>query len=522
MMTSPPQSTRPTSTTSPPSPSPQNIIHVKKEIGNHMNEYYFFNDDSSMNNMHDDSSSSSSSIVNTNRIKNNVEQQPLISDIIIDMSPDQEIIIDKEGEEKVTQGVELMSPLGSTSVNHEITTPMDDDDVILTLNNTMTTTSSINNNSKANNISSIRNIYRNDEPLNTAFLFIKPDANTEQTIKFVREFIMDEINPCDENEYNYDVDNDDSNVGIVAEYTIDGEMIQNGELIDKQYKDLAYYAKDVKGVKSAKSMIDPENFKDRFGEDLEDVIHEKRIYNALEVLSAFGCTTHDLNILWMDEENFKRESMKRVVQFASHYHCANLCICGENVYVINGFYMALRESYMTKDNNSIHAFVVQWDASSLKWKDFRKKVVGIENNPSESEVGSLRQLIYEKYEELEIKERPDIIRNAVHVSSSPLQALAEQCIWLRHDVKSIHFGQVLLSRGVPESNILDWCHDSKVKIPNLSEESPGDGLKHTSAFDLVENLDAKECIDNLIGIYDYELFGLIDQKSRCCWCRPWF
>ena len=189
MMTSPPQSTRPTSTTSPPYPSPQNIIHVKKEIGNHMNEYYFFNDDSSMNNMHDDSSSSSSSIVNTNRIKNNVEQQPLISDIIIDMSPDQEIIIDKEGEEKVTQGVELMSPLGSTSVNHEITTPMDDDDVILTLNNTMTTTSSINNNSKANNISSIRNIYRNDEPLNTAFLFIKPDANTEQTIKFVREFL---------------------------------------------------------------------------------------------------------------------------------------------------------------------------------------------------------------------------------------------------------------------------------------------------------------------------------------------
>lgn len=115
----------------------------------------------------------------------------------------------------------------------------------------------------------------------------------------------------------------------------------------------------------------------------------------------------------------------------------------------------------------------------------------------------------------------------------------------------MEYGRVLLGRGVPESVILDWCHDLEVKVPisistrkgDSNEDQSGFGsgtgtrtgsgsaekVRHSPSssssfyyqnpFELVQNLDAKECSDKLIGLYDYELFGATsDQQSNCCKC----
>lgn len=346
-----------------------------------------------------------------------------------------------------------------------------------------------------------RNLFLREQPLNTAFLFVKPNANTEETVILIRERILDEINPFDD---------EDGTAGIIAEYTIEADTIKQDDIIDKQYKGLARYAKGIRGVQSAKSMISPTKFEKIFGEEFDKVVEEKRIYNAVEALSACGCTPELLNTLWVEAERF--EPLKKVEQFGKDYCCANLLINDKNVYVINGFYLALVEPYVTH-GTSIHAFVIQWDASSLTWKDFREKVIGA-NDPTEAEEGSLRQLIYEKYEELGITSRPNKTNNAIHASVSPLEALAEQCIWLKHDIKSIDFGRLLLSRGVPEPVILDWCHDFKVKVPDTDNESD-DAFVFKSPFELVEDLDANECANKLIGVYDYELFETVEH-SRCC------
>ena len=355
-----------------------------------------------------------------------------------------------------------------------------------------------------------------DESLNMAFLFLQPiidndDAcsNTKKRmIRFIRSTILDQINPFDEEDGQ-----------IVSEYDIDAETISKQELVDNHYRDIATYAMGIKGFVSSKQIIPEESFEKIFGERLETVIEEKRIYNAIEALSSCACTPEMLFELWKEAERFEAKSIKKVAKFGHGYYCANLLIHGKNVYVINGFYVAIREAYVSK-GSSIHAFVIQWNASSLKWQDFTEKVIGCED-PTIAEKGSIRQLIYEKYQELGLSTQPDSLHNVIYASSSPLSALAEQCNWLQCDIKSVGFGRLLLSKGIPETTISDWCHNFDVKIPcktssSLSSNNEKDTLMRP--LDMVKDLDTKDCLKKLVGLYDYELFGSTEEQAKCCKC----
>ena len=46
-----------------------------------------------------------------------------------------------------------------------------------------------------------------------------------------------------------------------------------------------------------------------------------------------------------------------------------------SIFVINGFYMAMREKF-TKPGTSIYYYLVEWDPAKLSWEDFRGKVLG--------------------------------------------------------------------------------------------------------------------------------------------------
>merc|ERR1719487_2912123 len=65
---------------------------------------------------------------------------------------------------------------------------------------------------------------------------------------------------------------------------------------------------------------------------------------------------------------------------------------GEHIFVINGFYMAMREKY-TKPGEKIHYYLVEWDPAKLSWEDFRGKVLGA-TDPATAADGSLRRAIF--------------------------------------------------------------------------------------------------------------------------------
>ena len=65
------------------------------------------------------------------------------------------------------------------------------------------------------------------------------------------------------------------------------------------------------------------------------------------------------------------------------------------IYVINGFYMAMREKY-TKDGASLNYFVVEWPQSALSWEDFRGKVLG-GTDPKDADPASMRHDIFKRW-----------------------------------------------------------------------------------------------------------------------------
>ena len=82
-----------------------------------------------------------------------------------------------------------------------------------------------------------------------------------------------------------------------------------------------------------------------------------------------------------------------------------------SIFVINGFYMAMREKF-TKPGTSIYYYLVEWDPAELSWEDFRGKVLGA-TDPAKAEGGSLRRAIYTDWKQLGLAAEPDVGDNGV-------------------------------------------------------------------------------------------------------------
>jgi len=327
---------------------------------------------------------------------------------------------------------------------------------------------------------------------------IKPNANTRSVRDLVHDTLLDFINPLD-----------DGGGRIVNEYDLsclmlDGESsrVSMGELVDHQYGELAKYAMHTSG-QSVK--IPSEEFQKAFGEELQVVKEEKRIYSAREALSALGCDPATLESAWREAE--QDSSKGKIHSFGKNFHCANLAIHGKNVYVINGFYMAVRGEYLQPDR-PIHCLIIKWNKENLSWSEFLSKVIGGED-PAVAEAGSLRHTIFSKYEEFGLESAPTKVFNAIHASASPLEGLAERMNWCSRQINADDYGRILLGRGIPESRILDWV--SGEAVVDAKDES-----KTTCVFDIVKGMDSKECTEKLTELYDYELFGTsLKKEGRC-------
>jgi hypothetical protein len=100
----------------------------------------------------------------------------------------------------------------------------------------------------------------------------------------------------------------------------------------------------------------------------------------------------------------------------------------DHLYVVNGFYAAMRSKY-TSPGSSIYYYTVSWDAAGLSWADFRSKVLGA-TDPETAKGGSVRSEILQRWETLGLPSRPNVGDNGVHASASPFEALAERLNWL--------------------------------------------------------------------------------------------
>ena len=266
---------------------------------------------------------------------------------------------------------------------------------------------------------------------------------------------------------------------VVEEGSIDGVTIDQKRLIDQHYYAIASKATI---LKPEQLNVPADKFKEQFGLEWEEALKNGNVYNAMD-----GCAKLDITPDELDTQWGICKKAKKLVKFGGGFYCGLIEIEGKDpVYIFNGFFMSMRNKF-TAPGLSIYYYVVEWEAASLSWEDFRDKVLG-PTDPAEAPADSLRGMVLSDWEKLGLKEVPNTGDNAVHASASPFEAMAERCNWLKVPVTEDPFAQAMLGYGCQQKWIVDGMVDPQVPL--------GDGKKG-SLFDAVEALDTDACLAKL-------------------------
>merc|ERR1719384_989664 len=300
---------------------------------------------------------------------------------------------------------------------------------------------------------------------NSAFVFVKPHANTPATQNLVRTKLID------------------SGITILSETDISGETIDEKKLIDQHYYAIASKATI---LPADEIPVPVEKFEESFGESWEKVLKENRAANALQACERFGCNSDELNEAW---------NKAKTVKFGGGFYCGLVCFEGkESLYVFNAFFMQMRSKFVGKEA-SIHCYEVEWDPSVLSWSNFRNELLG-PTDPADAPATSIRRTILNRYKELGLESKPNKGDNGVHASASPFEGLAEKTNWLGLSISKDKFGKALLDSGLSEDTIKDWSVDPRVELPE------GAGLG--SVFDALEDMDASDCLNKLVELNEIQ------------------
>ncbi|CAJ1435956.1 unnamed protein product, partial [Effrenium voratum] len=293
---------------------------------------------------------------------------------------------------------------------------------------------------------------------NEAFLMLKPHASTAKAREAVRKIL------------------EDNGIAVVKDGSISAEDVRQRRLIDKHYGRVAQLALEV----FPQALVVPKKgqaaFKECFGLPWKQAMEKDLVVNADQAMKRLGWTSDELGTRW-DE----LKSGVGKVKFGGGFYCG--CLSG--LYIINGFYMAMRDNYF-RTGRSVEWFCLEWRASKMSWKKFREEVIG-ETDPAVAHPHSLRRHFFENWERLDLPSEPHTGENCIHGAASPLEATMERRNWL-HDVGySDAFWQLLHEAGATPEHLEKWRLNPVVTV----------GERTCALFDHVENLDCFSCVEAL-------------------------
>lgn len=318
--------------------------------------------------------------------------------------------------------------------------------------------------------------------MNSAFVFIKPHANTEEARKVVKETL------------------EAKQIKVVKEGLITGKEIDEKQLIDNHYYAIASKATI---LPPSELNVPKPKFQDKFGADWDATLADGKIFNAKQACEKLGLDSEQLNTEWA-----KAKKANKLVKFGGGFYCGLIdTIEGkEPCYVMNGFFMSMRSNFVAPDA-SIYYFVVEFDSAALSWEDFRGAALG-PTDPTTAPEDSLRGMFYKNWEKYGLKSVPNVGDNAVHASASPFEALSEKMNWIGVKPQDDAFGKQVLSI-LDEKTLVEWGRDKQVQF--------GSPQIKKSIFDLVEDTDSAYCLSLLGMVYvqeDMKRFEAFTEELR--------
>lgn len=295
---------------------------------------------------------------------------------------------------------------------------------------------------------------------NTALLFIKPHAQTQQ----VQDFLQKELRS--------------KGLRIIRQGQIRGDSISEKGTIDSHYAAIGLYAmkfppKDLAGLLTAERA---KEFAAKYGITFEEAVEKGRIVNAAECMKRFGWDAKRV------ADSFERA--KEATMFKIAPGCYSVML-DNGTLLINGFYLRMRAEYV--DRNAVVTWVVvEWNESALSWANFRNNVLGA-TDPAKASPSSLRYRIMKNASELGLNFTPNMGMNCIHGSASPLEALNERLVWTGiGKIDKDAYGRYLISRGLSIDTITKMLGNQKV-----------DGIP---IFDTVEDMNSSECAAKLLEL----------------------
>jgi hypothetical protein len=139
----------------------------------------------------------------------------------------------------------------------------------------------------------------------------------------------------------------------------------------------------------------------------------------------------------------------------------------------------------TRDSAKVCYFACAWPAAALPFSAFRTDVLGA-TDPAAARPGSLRRTLHDDFAALGLAARPDVGTNGVHGSASPLEAALEHANWFRAPRGGTRFERALAAA-------LGGKEGAAVDLVDALEADP-------VAFDLLEELDADECVKRAVEL----------------------
>lgn len=298
---------------------------------------------------------------------------------------------------------------------------------------------------------------------NSAFIFVKPHANTEVGRQVAKDFFAAK------------------GLTITAEGTITGEEVEEKMLIDNHYYSIASKATI---LKPDQLNVPADKFKEQFGLEWADALAKGVVFNAKDACTQLGVDADGLDKIWA-----KCKADKKMIKFGGGFYCGKLEVEGKDtLYAFNGFFMSMRSKFVAA-GSSLYYYVAEWDADATSWEDFRGKLLG-PTDPVTAPEDSLRGMFYKNWEAYGLAEIPNVGDNAVHASASPFEALCERMNWLQCKTEEDAFGAEVL-KVIPASVLDQWKND-----PQVTFGADGAQVKK-SLFDTVEDMNSDDCLSKL-------------------------
>ena len=182
--------------------------------------------------------------------------------------------------------------------------------------------------------------------MNSAFVFIKPHANT----RAVQDLVVAKLTS--------------KRVKILSEGDIAASKIDKDKLIDQHYYAIASKATL---LKPDQLPVPEDKFEAKFGIAWKQALADKLVYNAIDACAHLGVDADGLDAKWQAAK--QAGNMEKI---GGGFYGAKL---EGGIFVFNGFFMTMRSAFVAP-GASIHYYVVEWDPKDLKWSEFRGDLLG--------------------------------------------------------------------------------------------------------------------------------------------------